>query len=219
MDHPIAYQIGFFMGMAVVILVPLGILVFFIVSLVKAISTGRKGWIIAASISGLPMLAITALIMIAFSMGIIKGIHNFQDRNASIMGSPSQLLTASMTPVAGNVLPYQISYPWLDSWKKESFGAFDQLFSYRDAYVGVIAEGIGVGTPQRVCDLSQQNLAAKASVFSATTPVPIEIDSHSWLTYDAMATVSGMNVKYRFYCLFGCQLYISDPDLDRHVPF
>jgi hypothetical protein len=46
-----------------------------------------------------------------------------------------------MTPVPGNALSYQISLPSSDVWSKnDSRPPFDYLFSYHDAYVGVIAE-------------------------------------------------------------------------------
>ena len=63
----------------------------------------------------------------------------------------------------------------------------------------MIAEGIGLGTSQKICDLSKTNLALKASSYVTTPPVALDIDSHSWLTYDATATLTGVEIKYRFY--------------------
>jgi len=60
-------------------------------------------------------------------------------------------------------------------------------------------EGIGLGTPERVCEIAQKNVSSKASQVSFTAPVSVQIDSHSWLTYDAAATLNGINIKYRFY--------------------
>ena len=182
------------------IVLMLGVCVFFVVALVKAITKRSKGWVIAAIVSGLPFLLFIILFMIGMVLGLKKGMNSSSELYEARQGQPSQLLTADMSPVSGNSIPYEISLPWMNEWQKiDTQMPFDHIFSYRDAYIGVIAEGIGVGTPQRVCDLTQQNLAAKASSFSATTPSPIEIDSHSWLTYDVTATIKGLNLKYRYY--------------------
>ena len=200
MDNSIAYQIGEVLGALLVVAIVIGVLVLFIIALVKSIKTARKGWIITAAISGIPIAAFLVLFLIGMALNITRGGASSPIFGGS-SGSVSDLLTASMTPVPGSAIGYQISYPMIDSWKKldPSNGAFDQLYNFHDAYVGVIAEGIGVGTPQRICDLSQKNLTDKASQYSFTSPQPIQIDSHPWLTYDATATVSGVDLKYRFY--------------------
>jgi len=199
-DNSIAYQIGEVLGALLVVAIVIGVLVLFIIALVKSIKTARKGWIITAAISGIPIAAFLVLFLIGMALNITRGGASSPIFGGS-SGSVSDLLTASMTPVPGSAIGYQISYPMIDSWKKldPSNGAFDPLYNFHDAYVGVIAEGIGVGTPQRICDLSQKNLTDKASQYSFTSPQPIQIDSHPWLTYDATATVSGVDLRYRFY--------------------
>ncbi len=200
MENSTAYQIGQIAGAILVLMMLVGVCVFFIVALIKALSTRRKGWIIAASVSSVPFVLFFVLFMVAFVAGFKRGLNHSTEIAAARRGEPSQLLTAAMTSVPGNALPYEISLPWLSSWERnDSKAPFDYLFSYHDAYVGVIPEGIGFGTPERICDVSQKNLAAKASRYSVTTPTPIEIDSHSWLTYDATATISEVEIKYRFY--------------------
>jgi uncharacterized membrane protein len=200
MNDTTAYRIGQIAGAIIALAMLIGICVFFIVALIKALRTRRKGWIIAASISSVPFLLFLLLFMMALIAGLRKGFNRSAEISAAHRAEPSQLLTAAMTRVSGNSIPYEISIPWLSAWKKDdSHAPFDYLFSYRDAYVGIIAEGIGLGSPERIGDISQKNLARKASEFSATEPVPIEIDSHSWLTYDATATVEGIGIKYRFY--------------------
>ena len=110
--------------------------------------------------------------------------------------------------------PTRFRFRRLDVWSKnDSRPPFDYLFSYRDAYVGVIAEGIGLGTAQKICDLSKTNLASKASRYVTTTPVALDIDSHSWLTYDATATLTGVEVNNPRSKLRG----ISNSKL--HLPF
>ena len=196
MNNSAAYEIGEVLG----VLIVLSPFVFFVVALIRSIQTGRKGWIIGAVISGLPVAAVIILLLVAFAKGISQaggGTGLFGTK----LETAADLMTGSMTPVAGSVIPYSISYPWISSWKKQdtSDDAFDQLYSFHDAYVGVIAEGVGLGTPQRICDLSQKHLAEKATQYTLTTAQSIDIDSRSWLTYDATATVSGVDVKYRFY--------------------
>jgi hypothetical protein len=105
-----------------------------------------------------------------------------------------------MTAVTGKAMPYEISLPYVESWAKDSsHSPFDYLFIYHDACLGIIAENIGAGTPERMCEISRKNLASKASTCAATQPAAIAIDSRSWLTFDADATVKGVHFKYRYY--------------------
>ena len=204
MDNSAASQIGQIVGVGLVIVVVLGGVVFFILSLVQAIRTRRTGWIVGASVSGLPVLTFLVLILMGFRITIERNQKNSNTSVTSPFGTTtaSDLLTSTMTPVPGSVIPYQVSYPSLTDWTKGDNTVnpdFDQFYHFHDAYVAVIAEGVGVGTPQNLCDLAQKNLSAKATQFSVNTPKPLNIDSHSWLTYDATATVTGISVKYRFY--------------------
>jgi hypothetical protein len=200
MEDSASFKIGEVAGAVMALVLMLGLVVFFIVALVKAFTTRRTGWIIAASLSSLPLVFILVCFCIGFVIGLRQGMNHSANVTTSRGDETSELLTAMMSPVPGNVLPYEISLPMSSAWRKDnSQPPFDYLFSYHDAYVGVIAEGFGSQNPQNMCGLSQKNVADKASKYSFTTPEPIEIDSHSWLTYDATATVSGINFKYRFY--------------------
>lgn len=200
MENSTSFKIGEVIGGVMAIGLMIGVVIFFIVALVKAFTTRRTGWIIAASISSLPLLFILVCFCIGLVIGIRQGMNPAANAPAERGDETSELLTAMMSPVPGNVLPYEISLPMASAWHKDNNQPpFDYLFSYHDAYLGVIAEGVGSQNPQNICDISQKNVADKASKYSFTTPEPIEIDSHSWLTYDANATVSGINIKYRFY--------------------
>jgi len=195
------YQMGVVVGIIMVCVFILGFGAFFVFSLVKAITTRRTGWIIATCASSVPFLLFFVLIVVSFVIGFKRGWNHSAEINAARHGDTSPLLTADMTPISGNSIPYQISLPLEDQWQKvESLQQFDHLFAYHDsAYIGVIAEGVGLGTPQHVCDVSQKHIREKASECSFTDPQPIEIDSHSWLTYDVDATISYAHIKYRFY--------------------
>lgn len=85
------------------------------------------------------------------------------------------------------------------------------------AYFGTIVEGIGLSTPQRVCEKSKKHVTAKASESAVTEPKAIEIDSRDWLTFDVTATLSGAHIKYR-YCLRGHRLYRAVNQLDWTDP-
>ena len=210
MNDSTAYQIGEIAGAIMGVLMMFGICVFFVVPLVKAFSTRRKGWIIAAVVTSLPFLLFLALFLTGMVMGFAKAINRSNEIAAARRGGPSDLLTATMTPVSGNAFSYQISLPSLEAWaKNDSRPPFDYIFSYRDAYVAVIPEGIGLGTPEKIYAASRKNLAAKASSLQTTTPVPIEIDAHAWLTYDATAAIDGVDIKYRFYVYADSQYTIQ----------
>ena len=200
MNNSTAFQVGQIVGVIIAVLMMISFLGFFVFALVKAFTTRRKGWIIAASVASLPFLLFLGLFLMAMVMGFTKGMNRSNEMAAARHGDPSELLAAAMTPVSGNALPYEISLPVLSAWaKNDSRPPFDYLFSYRDAYVAIIPEGIGLGTPEKICAISRKNLESKASRLQTTTPVSIEIDSHSWLTYDATATVEGVDIIYRFY--------------------
>jgi hypothetical protein len=199
-DNTMAYRIGEIMGVVIFLGIFLGFLAFFIVSIIKAFSTRRKGWIIAASVTAVPFIAIFILFVAAFAVGFKKGLSQSHEMAAARRGESSELLTAPMTPLAGNGLAYEISLPSVDEWqKKDTDPPYDYLFSHNEAYVGIIAENVGLQTPEKVRDLSQKNIEKKATAYSFTDSQPMEIDSQSWLTYDATATLSGVQIKYRFY--------------------
>ena len=200
MENSTAYQVGQIVGITIVILFLVGLCVLFIVALVKAIKTRRTGWVITAAISGLPLLAV----FVAFLVGMVVGVGRAVSRSAGTTLTHGQdapdLLKGPMTAVTGNAMSYKVSLPSLDSWGKEdSKPPFDYLFAYHDAYLGVIAENVGVGTPERICEISRKNLASKASACTATQPAAVDIDSRSWLTFDADATITGIKFKYRYY--------------------
>jgi hypothetical protein len=200
MQDTTAFRIGQIAGVLMVLAAFVGITVFFVIALVKAFKTKRAGWIIGAILSGIPFL----LLAIVFMFGVARGFKQAMNRSAELVAAkkhePSQLVTAAMTPVTGSTIPYSISLPWLDDWhKSDNHVPFDYMFNYRDAYVGVVAEGIGMGTPERIRDFTQKNLATKADSYSATTATNITIDAHTWITYDADATMHGVKIKYRFF--------------------
>lgn len=190
------HQAGVIIGVVISLVLVLGLIAFFVISMVKAMTTRRPGWIVAASLSGLPFVAFFVLMVIGMVAGFKRGLNHSSDMSAA-----AQLLTADMTSISGNSLPYQISLPSADEWQKNtSLQQYDNLFVYRNsAYLGIIAEGVGLGTPQHICDISQKHFKEKSSECTFTDVQPIDIDSHSWLTYDVNATVSYVHIKYRVY--------------------
>jgi hypothetical protein len=200
MDNSTAYEIGRVAGTILVLTIPLGICVFFVIALVKACTIRSAGWIVAASLSGIPFLAVIIVFVIAFVVGLQRGMSNSAELAAAQKGEPSPLLTAEMTPVSGNAMAYQISLPLASAWQKnQSQPPFDCLFSYRDAYLGIIQEQVGLQTPENARSLSQKNIMSKSADCTFTASQPITIDSHSWLTFDATTTIQQIHLKYRFY--------------------
>lgn len=200
MDDAAAFRMGEIIGALMFFAVFIGSLVFFIIALVKAISTRRDGWIIAACLSSLPLLCLFLCMVLGFFMGLSRGFTRAQEPRPPSRARPAQFLTADMTPVFGNSVAYQISLPLLLLWAKDdSQPQFDHVFSYGNAYLGIIPEEVGLGTSQKICDFAEKNLRAKALDCSCTGAHPIEIDAHSWLTFDATATVNDIHVQYRYY--------------------
>jgi hypothetical protein len=195
-----AYQGGVIAGALMAVVVMLGILVFFVLALVKAISTRRTGWIIGAVVSGVPFLFLLVAMGFGFVKGFKQGMAHSSEMAAAQRGEPSELLTAPMTQVSGVAIPYEISLPSEDEWtKNDNRPPYDHLYSYRDAYVGVIAEAYGAQTSENACDLSQRNVLSRDPQAIVSPTQSLTIDSHTWLTYDVSATVNQIQVKYRFY--------------------
>ena len=204
MNDSSAYQTGFQIGQIIGIIVFLAFFVgcaaLFVISLVKAISTRSKGWIIGACVSAVPLLILIALFVFGLAVGFNQGFRQSRDVAAAKRGEPSPLLTADMTEITGNPFPYKISVPAYNDWKdKLSNPPYDHFLAYNDAYVGVIAENVGVATPESVRDFYQKNITQNSSDYSFSDSHEIIIDSRKWLTYDATATLKGVKIKYRFY--------------------
>ena len=193
-------QVGQIVGAVIASLILIGGFAFFVFSLVKAIKTGRKGWIITASITGLPVLAFVGIFLYGVFLGVTKSSSRVREVQLAKQGGPSALLTAAMTSVPGKAaVPYTISLPWEGEWGKKSNPPYDYVFSYQDLYVGVIVEGFGAGSPQKVCDFAQKLVQTKASQCSFTEPTEIKIGDLNWLSYDVTATLSNMDFKYRYF--------------------
>ncbi|HEY1661448.1 MAG TPA: hypothetical protein VGI03_03430 [Verrucomicrobiae bacterium] len=167
----------------------------FVLSLVKAITHRTSGWIIATVFSGIPCLVLCG----AFFIGLFLGLTRMASGQTQL-GQPSRLLTAAMTPISGKTLGYQISFPGINNWQiYDAKPPFDFVYHYYDAYVGILPEGIGHGSPESACELIRKRMQARVQDFSATTPTPVIIDSRRWLTYDVNLTTRGIKLEYRYY--------------------
>ncbi len=200
MSESAAYHLGEVIGVAIGLLLLAGVGVFFVVALVKAFTTRAAGWIVAAVASGVPIAVFLIGMLVAMVVGGIPGYNRGREAAAARRGRPAALLGAEMTPVTGLNVPYEISLPALAAWTQQDARApFDHLFSYHDAYVAVIAEGVGVGSSERLCEFARHNLEAKTSRCTATAPTRLDINGRAWLTFDAAVTTQGVELKYRFY--------------------
>jgi hypothetical protein len=121
--------------------------------------------------------------------------------NAAIQNNqPSPLLKAPMSPVTGVVLPYQISLPNLPDWvKMQKMGAYDREYIFGNACMGVIAEPVGTHNSQHTADLAIGLMKKRVPNATTTEPTHIDIGLKFWATFDAAATVQGMDFKYRYY--------------------
>jgi hypothetical protein len=199
MEHATAFHMGQTLGILMAF-VFMGGMVFFVISLVKAFTTRRPGWIVAASVTGVPVLLLMLFFVVAFALAFTKGVKHAREVVAAKQGQPSALLTAEMTPFTGSLIPYEISIPAESQWTKaRDHRPYDYVFNNGIGYFGTIVEGIGLSTPQRVYEMSKKHVMSKASESAVTEPKAVEIDSRDWLTFDVTATVSGAHLKYRYY--------------------
>ena len=63
----------------------------------------------------------------------------------------------------------------------------------------VIAESFGVGSPQKIAEVARENIQNVSSKHSFAEASEIKIGGLTWLTFDASATVSNIDIKYRFF--------------------
>ncbi len=196
-----AYQAGQLVGVLLVILLFLGGFAFFVFAVVKAVKTGRKGWIVTASVAGLPALAIAGLFLYGVFVGIAQVSSRSHAMRAARQGDAPSLLTADMTPVQGrSEVPYVVSLPWEGAWgRKTNNPPYDYVFTYRELYIGIIVEGFGAGSPKTVCDFAQKLMQTKATQCKFTEPAGLKIGDLDWLSYDVEATVSNMDFKYHYF--------------------
>jgi hypothetical protein len=204
MDHAATYnaafQFGQTIGRIIAITIFASFAIFFIVSLVKAITTRRTAWIVAASIAALPVALLIVLFVTGSVIGSFKGLKRAHEISEAKKGNTSALLTAEMTPFTGSLIPYEISLPAESAWtKNQDRRPYDYVFNDGDGYFGTIVEGVGLNTPQRAFDMVRKNLTKKTTELSMSNPTTVRIDSHDWLTFDVTAAVNNIHFKYRYY--------------------
>jgi hypothetical protein len=97
---------GLLMGLAILF----GIVIFFFVALFKAIATRRAGWIVAASISGLPVLLFIGLFMIGMVVGFTRSVSRSRQVaavNQADIGNttPAAVPAKSVSKPVGSFIP------------------------------------------------------------------------------------------------------------------
>ena len=148
-DVTVARQIGEIAGALIGAGILLGWFVFFIIAVIQAIKTGRKAWIVTASVFALPFFAFFALVFFGMFQSVRRAYLDARNGTAVQVGdiSISNLMTAPMSPVSSAVYPYTISLPQLQSWSKGNRqDPFDLIFNCRGIFVSVIFEEMGGGS-------------------------------------------------------------------------
>lgn len=108
MENSAAYQLGQLIGVVMGLVILVGSVVFFFIALIKAISTRRTGWIIAASISGLPVLLFVFLLLAGMMVGFMRGVSHSKETAAANQPDQANTATATAAPaaqVAGFFIP------------------------------------------------------------------------------------------------------------------
>lgn len=184
------------------ILLPVVLFILFSAYSASLFLLGRRhhvGWLISAVVFVLPL----AGLFLAMIFGIAVALHpapakgtasTFQSHEAA------DLLAAPFQPLKGRNFDYTLSVPDRDSWKTlPPSGDFDRIISYRDLYIGVIAERVGIGDIERMREFAEQTLTANSTFHHVNPTENLAIDGRPWVAFTADATREKMRLRYRYF--------------------
>ena len=98
MENSTAYHVGQLVGILMFLLITVGSVVFFFISLFKAFSTRRTGWIVAASISGLPVLLFVGLFLMGMVVGFTRSVVHARGTAAPDQAGNATVSTPDAAP-------------------------------------------------------------------------------------------------------------------------
>jgi len=198
--HPsAAYEVGRMIGM---IMVPVVLFILFAAYSASLYLLGRSrhiGWLISTVVFSLPLAAlfIAMIFGIAFTMRSStapEAASTFQSHEAA------DLLTAPFQPLKGRNFDYTLSVPDRDSWKTiPPSGDFDRIIAYRDLYIGIIAERVGIGDIERMREFVEQTLTTNSTTRHIDSIENLAIDGRPWVAFTADATREKMHLRYRYF--------------------
>ena len=151
-DPEVAYQIGYFLGVLITIIMLIGIPVLFVISLVKAVRKREKIWIIFSIITG----SLLVIPVIMFLYGIYLGIGELVD--FSLNGQPDK---ESRNLISRDSL-CQITLPkhWVAMEDLNDEASLQAGNSFREEYIIILSDYKSdfVGTLEDHANVTSQSL-------------------------------------------------------------
>ena len=192
-----AFNIGYFIGAILGVLVILGAFAFSIVAIVKACTRRTTGWIVAGSIGGVFLLFFGG----AFLFGVVTGFMKARQRSLSPDGSPEDrsavAASATAQEIQGRDIPYKVTLP--PGWAaRRAVNDFDLMASRRSLYFGVIAEEGNMGGSEAILNFAQNRLRRAGSEVAFGETSTVRIDGRDWLTFTAKCQVQKIPFAYQY---------------------
>lgn len=188
-----AQRAGYMIGVVIGLLLMLGIGVFGVVSIVMAFTKRTTGWIVAGSISGLAIVVLGGIMVVAFITGFTKGfMKGFNNARA-------RAVEARQTEtVTGKAIPFTIEKP--AGWSvKRGQGSFDALLSRGTAYVGIIAEKASLGDNEPLAKFARKRFESMSTDLTLGDNETVTIDGRTWIGFTARCKVDNLPFAYHCY--------------------
>jgi len=198
MEHSTAYEIGRMSGPIVVAVILAVSLAGYSLGLWKFAKSRHAAWLAVTILLSLPLLGMVVLSLCVGVVALANGAKQLGHPGRSNEASSS--LTHKFDKVEGAQFDYSLMIPDLPEWKVSTKSEdFDQLFSNRGIYFGIIAEHIGMGDTESVRKLAEQRIADTSTTHSIGKAKTITIAGLPWATFDAEVKLNKLSLKYRFY--------------------
>jgi len=198
MEHSPAYEIGRMIGALILAVVLAASLAGYSFGLWKFAKSRHVAWLAVTILLGLPLLGLVVLFFCVGAITLVKGAKEIGQPARSNEASSS--LTHKFDKVEGAQFDYSVMIPDLPEWKVNTKSDdFDQIFSNRGVYFGIIAEHIGLGDTEAIRKVAEQHIADSSTAHSIGKAKTVTIAGLPWTTFDAEVTLNKLVLKYRFY--------------------
>jgi hypothetical protein len=175
------------------LLLILGIGIFGLVSIVMAFTKRTTGWIVMGSISGVGILLVGGILVVAFisgfSKGFVKGFNNARERAAQ---------SQQVETVTGKVIPFTIEKPVGWSVKRDQ-GSYDAILTNRSGYVGIIAEKADLGGNEPLAKFARKRFESIGADLTLGENETATIDGRTWIGFTARCKVDNLPFAYHCY--------------------
>jgi hypothetical protein len=133
------------------------------------------------------------MILVGFAYGFTKGFTNARQQ---------ALAKAAPETLTGKTVAYTIEKP--AGWTvKRDMGSYDAVVANGVGYVGVIAEGMDVGSNETVAKFARQRFESIGADLTLGNNQPASLDGRQWISFTAKCKVQNIPFTYQTYVYSG----------------